>query len=251
MTIDELVQTLSGAGQVSVAITLIKRSLPLWEAYVQAHPAQLAAVSALIDDQHRVRGGGTMLCPGLLAEVVERIEKDLAADADLQRDPILRCYLATVMGPLTNPGWGETLVSEVRFIYAAVYNLLVALVSRRLTADHETHISVAINHACSALLAGAVVTETDLGLLMSGVAASVPPDARDPLVTDANPEIESALDGDSQFLTAIRREHLRCPRCSSTRVRQEAAGFEFTKVECEACGNDDLADGWQMDDWYV
>jgi len=245
------VAALPGAAQAAVAIALVKRCLPLWADHVRAHPDRLAAVSALFADGHRVRGGGTMIYPGLLAEIVARIEESLPAGAELRRDPIARSYLATLMGPLTNPGWDAALAPPARFVYTAVFNLLVALTYRRVTAAGETHVMVAVNHACSALRQGGVAAGDELDELVRAAAARVPADARDPLVTDAEAADDAPPDPYAPFLTALRREHARCPRCSSTQVREAPVGIEFTEVHCDACGNDELADEWQLDDWYV
>jgi hypothetical protein len=250
-TADELLPALPGAAQVAVAIELIRHALPIWEAHVREHPDQLEEVSALIDDGHRVRGGGTVICAGFPREIVDRVAQALADGTDLQCDPILRCYLATLMGPLTHAGWEEVLSPGARLLYTAVYNLVVALVFRRTTPDDELHVAVAVDHACDAAVLAGLATPAELLDLARRAAATTPMHARDPLVADTNPALELPNDGYSGFLAAIRREHVRCPRCTSTRVVETDVGIEFTQVQCQACGNETMADVWQLDEWYV
>jgi hypothetical protein len=46
------------------------------------------------------------------------------------------------------------------------------------------------------------------------------------------------------------RSCARCPECGSSNVTDEPVHIEFTRMHCNACGNDDLCDVWQLDDWY-
>jgi len=42
----------------------------------------------------------------------------------------------------------------------------------------------------------------------------------------------------------------RCPQCRSTNVSQGMAAYEFTEMKCDDCGNHDVADDYQLEDWY-
>lgn len=42
-----------------------------------------------------------------------------------------------------------------------------------------------------------------------------------------------------------------CPRCRSTRVREgDSSMYEFTDMICDECGNRQLADEYQLVEWY-
>lgn len=43
----------------------------------------------------------------------------------------------------------------------------------------------------------------------------------------------------------------RCPKCQSTNVTEgENSMYEFTHMVCHHCGHDDMADEYQLEDWY-
>lgn len=42
----------------------------------------------------------------------------------------------------------------------------------------------------------------------------------------------------------------RCPKCKSDKVVPGEGWFEFTKMACQACGYDQLADDYELEDWY-
>jgi hypothetical protein len=42
----------------------------------------------------------------------------------------------------------------------------------------------------------------------------------------------------------------RCPKCRSTNVAPGEGWMEFTRMKCNACGNEELADDYQLEDWY-
>jgi hypothetical protein len=41
-----------------------------------------------------------------------------------------------------------------------------------------------------------------------------------------------------------------CPKCRSNDVRAIDTYLEFTKMRCDACGHEDVADEYQLMDWY-
>ena len=48
----------------------------------------------------------------------------------------------------------------------------------------------------------------------------------------------------------VEPERGRCPSCHSSDVRAEALWIEFTRMHCDACGNDDVCDEYQLSSWY-
>ena len=42
----------------------------------------------------------------------------------------------------------------------------------------------------------------------------------------------------------------RCPKCRSGQVIKGEGWYEFQMMTCGACGHEELADDWQIGDWY-
>jgi hypothetical protein len=53
-----------------------------------------------------------------------------------------------------------------------------------------------------------------------------------------------------RILKSIRHEGAHCPKCKSINVRATGGWYEFTQMHCDDCGNDDLLDEYQLEEWY-
>lgn len=43
----------------------------------------------------------------------------------------------------------------------------------------------------------------------------------------------------------------RCPRCGSPEIRCTLAVYEFTALECKACGHRSVVDDIQITEWFA
>ncbi|MBL8994834.1 MAG: hypothetical protein JNM63_15920 [Spirochaetia bacterium] len=149
--LDEYCRTLTDEAQVRLAIRLIRLALPIWENYLERSPGELEKIHALAGAVDPVKGASqvTASFPGT---ALLEVEKSLAEGKLPRENETLQGYLGTVVQPLTNPLWENTLTQSVRLVYHAVFNVLTFLGLHRSNASGETHIGVAINQACDALL---------------------------------------------------------------------------------------------------
>jgi hypothetical protein len=250
--LDEYCNSLPEHAQVAMSMRLIEVVLPIWEKHVAQHPDDLAKVNALITAEHKVRGGLAKIAASLPRSALRELQKTIAAKRDLNGSSSLRRYLATFMEPLTNQAWDDALPLSVQLVFTATWNLLTYLLFRRKTKEDETHVYVAVNQACDAILREKVLSQDDLNRVLQEYKDY----QGNPLVNSAREANEQK--GDSgfpsvrQLFPSMYSNEIQasCPECGSSDVQEEPVGIEFTRMHCNACGNDDTCDVWQLDEWY-
>ncbi len=250
--LDEYCNSLPEHAQIAMSMRLIEIALPLWEEYVKKHPDELANVNALITQGHRVHGGLAKIAESLPRSALHELQTMIAEKKDLNRSSSLKRYLATFMEPLTNPGWDDVLPLSVRLVFTAVWNLLTYVLYTQKNQEGETHIYIAVNQACDAILREKLLSQNDLESVIQEYK-----DYRG--IAPVNSARETISQGDSQPFSSVRQmfpsmysgeADAACPDCGSSDVQQEPVHIEFTRMHCNACGNDELCDVWQLDSWY-
>ncbi len=248
--LDEFCNKLPEATQVALAIRLIEVALPAWETHVTEHPGDLERVNALITKDHYVQGGAHQVVKALPRVALGELKDTIAAKANLKGNAILNSQLASIMEPLTLPAWDEIFPSPVRLAFTAVFNLLTFLLFRRVNEDNETTVYVAINQACDAIMQKKFLSMDELNHLLNEYEHVQAP----PLVGNTQPgdqpQQAPSFSIHSMFASSFRDLPANCPLCGSRDVSQEPVHIEFTKMKCNACGNEDLCDDWQLDEWY-
>ncbi len=235
----------------ALAIKLIEIALPAWETHVTEHPADLERVNKLITKEHYVQGGAHEVVKVLPRVAVLELKQTIKEGTNLKGNSILQGQLAKIMEPLTIATWDAIMPSPARLAFTAVFNLLTFLLFRRMTPNNETHVYVAINQACDAILQKQFLSLNELEeLLKQYEHVQAPPLIGN--VTDApgQPAASPSRSGGNMFASSLRKNSAHCPRCGSRAVSEEAVGIEFTRMRCSACGNDDTCDVWQLDEWY-
>jgi hypothetical protein len=159
--LDAFCNSISDEAQLRTALALAKLALPVWEDYFSKNPTAIDQVNALIGDTNRVNGGLEKIDIQFPRRAIEKIERSLALAKEhspdkpipvMKSDATLSPMLATCMQPLTNKQWDNTLNQSTRLVFTSVFNILVWLLYRRYTDQHETHIYVAINQSADVLL---------------------------------------------------------------------------------------------------
>ncbi len=250
--LDEYCNSLPEHAQVAMSMRLIDVVLPIWELHVAQHPDDLAKVNALITAEHKIRDGLAKIAASLPRSALQELQKMIAAKRDLNSSSSLRRYLATFMEPLTNPAWDDALPLSVRLVFTATWNLLTYLLFKRKTEEGETHVYIAVNQACDAIMREKVLSQADLERVLQEYKNY----KGNPIVSSAREANEekggSTFPSVRQMFRSIYRGEVQasCPECGSSDVTEEPVGIEFTRMRCIACGNDDLCDVWQLDEWY-
>jgi hypothetical protein len=174
--IDGFCNSITDEAQLRISITLGKLALPVWEDYFSKNPSAIEQVNALIGDANRVNGGLGKIDLEFPKRALEKIERSLAAAKERSQDkpiPIMKSdatlspMLATCMQPLTNKQWDNTLNQSTRLVFTSVFNMLVWILYRRFTKDHETHIYVAINQSADALLREKIKSEEEINTILN------------------------------------------------------------------------------------
>ncbi len=249
--LDEYCNSLPEATQVAMAIRLIEVALPAWETHVTEHPGDLERVNGLITKDHYVRGGAHQLVKVLPRVAVIELKQTITAGASLKANPILKGQLATFMEPLTIPAWDDILPSPARLAFTAVFNLMTFLLFRRVTQDNETHLYVAINQACDAIMQEKFLSQDELNRVLKEYEHLQGPPLVGNVTASEPPSLEpQSLSIHTMFASSFREVPANCPLCGSRDISEEPVHIEFTQMHCNACGNDDLCDNWQLDDWY-
>jgi len=259
--LDDYCNSLPDRAQVALSLRLIRTALPAWESYMAAHPDQVDAVNALIREEHFVKGGAHRIDPGLPRQALLDIEQKLAARVALINSPTMKGHMATIMEPLTNPAWDDVLPLSVRLVYTSVFNVLAFLLMHRFANEDESHIYVAINQACDAILREQFLSKDELENVLQEYKDYAPGSegellsADDQVKEDETHEelplasVDAAL---QRFLRAVQRKNPHCPKCSSPDVRETGGFIEFTSMRCDACGYEDtMIDCWELDEWYA
>ncbi len=250
--LDEYCNSLPEHAQVAMSMRLIEIVLPIWEAHVAQHPDDLAKVNALITAEHRVHGGLAKVAASLPRSALHELQMVIAARRDLNTSSSLRRYLATFMEPLTSQAWDDVLPLSVRLVFTATWNLLTFLLFTQKTKEGETHVYVAVNQACDAILREKVLSQDSLDRVLEEYKDY----QGNPLINSARKAKEqkdgSVFPSVRQLFPSMYKSETQpaCPECGSSNVQEEPVGIEFTRMHCIACGNDDTCDVWQLDDWY-
>ncbi len=248
--LDEFCNKLPEATQVALAIRRIEVALPAWEKRVTKHPGDLEKVNALITKDHWVQGGAHQIVAALPRAAINELKATIAAGANLSGNSILQGQLATLMEPLTIPAWESIIPSHARLAFTAVFNLLTFLLSKRVTPDNETHVYVAINQACDAILQRQFLSLEALEAVLKEYEHLKAP----ALVGNVNaneklpPPHELSVGG--MFASTTKENHAHCPLCGSQDVSEVGGWYEFTEMHCYACGYDQYCDDYQLDKWY-
>ena len=158
--LDEFLAKLADEAQLKIAIRLIRLALPVWHNHMTKTPGDLDKVNALITDKHQIAGALSRIDIDTPARYLTKIEERLAAAEVLSAKPVpvmkgdilLNPLFATMMQPITNANWDETLPYSVRLVYTSVWNILTWVLFHRVNDSNETHICVAINQAAAALV---------------------------------------------------------------------------------------------------
>ncbi len=245
--LDEYCNSLPEATQVALAIHLIEFAIPAWETYVAKRPGVLKQVNDLITKDHWVQGVAHHIAEDLPRAAVLEIKRTIAAGNSAKANPVLKDYLATFMEPLTIPAWETIFQSPVRLVFTAVFNLLAFLLLKKVTPANETHVYVAINQACDAILQKHLLSLEELERLLKEYEH-----------VEAQPLVEGEMkDGgglamslENMFASSLGKRPPHCPVCGALNVSTEPVHIEFTRMHCNACGNDDICDEWQLDEWY-
>nr|MDO8088144.1 hypothetical protein [Candidatus Sigynarchaeum springense] len=250
--LDEYCKSLPEHAQVAMSMQLIEIVLPTWEKHVTEHPDDLARVNALVTEKHKIFGGLAKVAASLPRAAVNELKKMIASGRDLASSSSLRHYLATFMQPLTNPDWDGVLPEPVGLVFTATWNLLTYLLLRQKTKEGETHVYVAINQACDAILREKLLSQGELDRVLEEYRGF----KGKPLVNSAR---EANKKEEGSTFPSIRRLfasmysneiQASCPECGSSNVSEEPLGIEFAVMKCHDCGNEDTCDVWQLDDWY-
>ncbi len=245
--LDEYCNKLPEATQVVMAIRLIEIVLPAWEKYVAGHPGILKQVNDLITKDHWVQGGAHHIAEDLPRAALLEMKSTIEAGKSARANAVLKDYLATFMEPLTIPAWEKIFQSPVRLVFTAVFNLLAFLLFKKVTPSNETHVYVAINQACDAILQKHVLSQEELERLLKEYEHVQAPPLDESESKDAG---NLPMSIENMFASSFQKRAAHCPVCGSLDISQEAVHIEFTRMHCNACGNDDICDVWQLDDWY-
>jgi hypothetical protein len=249
--LDEYCNSLPDATQVAMAIRLIEIALPAWETHVTEHPGDLDRINTLITKDHWVRGGAHQVVKPLPRVSLLELKRTIDAGASLKDNPILQSQFATFMEPLTIPAWDEIFPLPSGLPFTAVWNLLTYLFLRKVTKANETHVYMAINQACDAILQKQFLSSGELDHLLKEYEHFQATPLVDN-VTESSPRSAECLSFsiETMFASSFRKIPANCPLCGSRDISEEPVGIEFTRMHCNACGNDVLCDDWQLDDWY-
>jgi hypothetical protein len=112
---------------------------------------------------------------------------------------------------------------------------------------------VAVDQACDAILRERALPLVDLERVLDACRAHPAP----PIVDTARDRDDSQGRGPfpsvQRMFASCRSDEIdaSCPQCGSSDVSEEPLGYEFTRMRCAACGNDDTCDVWQLDEWYA
>jgi hypothetical protein len=171
--LNEYCNSLSDEAQLQIATRLGRIAYPLWDDYFFKHPQELNRLNSMARP-NRIIGAQVNIDQDLPLKALERIEQSYAKRkgsawpvADMKSDVLLYPVFTTIMQPLAHPDWDNVFTREVKLAYTSVWNILTWILSRRITEEGETHISVAINQAADALMsAGVLKTEQIEKILM-------------------------------------------------------------------------------------
>jgi hypothetical protein len=250
--LDEYCDSLPEHAQVAMCMRLLEIGLPIWEKHVGQHPDDLAKVNALITAEHRVHSGLDKVAASLPRSALHELQAMIDAGKDINASSSLKRYLATFMEPLTNPAWDDALPLSVRLVFTATWNLLTYLLYTKKNQEGETHVYVAVNQACDAISREQLLSQADLEKVLQEYKAYKG-------ISLVNTAQAASMRKEGSVFPSVRQmfpsmykgeAHAACPACGSSDVQEEPVWIEFTRMHCNACGNDETCDVWQLDDWY-
>lgn len=173
--LDEFLSKLSDEAQLQIAIRLIRLALPIWNDYFVRHPDDLEKLNGLIGTGNKIQGAVNRIDANLPARYLAKIEESYMGakrDSDkplpvMKGDILLIPLFATIMQPITNAKWDDTLPYAVRLVYTSVWNVLTWTLFRRLNDAQETHICVAINQAADALMTEKIRSVEEINAILT------------------------------------------------------------------------------------
>nr|MDO8109917.1 hypothetical protein [Candidatus Sigynarchaeota archaeon] len=260
--LEEYCNSLPENALVAICIRLIEIAMPVWDQHVNHFPDQVVKVNALIGSDNCVQNGAHKINPELPKQAIGQLKRAIAVRTDFHESLVLKRYLATFVEPLTNPGWDDVLPLSVRLVYTAVYNLFTFLVFTRFSPSNESHINVAINQACDAIMREKLLSKEDLDRVLHEYESYDSTEMERAQVPDTSPGQAAEATSDPleepepsmvhrMFASSFKKpSDARCPKCGSAKVHSAPVGIEFTQMHCDFCGYDDIADVWELDEWY-
>lgn len=174
--LDTYCNSLTDKAQLKIALTLGKLAIPVWEDYFTQNPTAIDQVNALVADSNRVNGALKKIDIEFPKRAIEKIERSLVATEGqsvdkplpiMKSDSTLSPLLATCMQPLSNPQWDNTLNQSARLVFTLVFNILVWILYRRKTDNHESHIYVAINQGADVLLREKIESDASINAILN------------------------------------------------------------------------------------
>lgn len=162
MMLDEYCNKLNDSALNSLAIRLCRITLPFWTSYLKMHSDAIDIINGLITKDQRVQNGEEKISSDFLERVLNDLKSEIQSSQNLHESKILKDHLATIMQPLTNPAWDNTLDVSRRLIYTSIFNILTFLCLHRNNNEGETHIYVSINQSCDVILRESILSKEEL-----------------------------------------------------------------------------------------